>query len=97
MFNIELSKLNSSKPVKPSQETSRAKPSAYFQMNRSYSKYFSYTPNVVEKHRKSPFKPERCKSAVNRKLNPEEQKLKADSIKIIKIIKQRLRRKQKMD
>jgi hypothetical protein len=66
-------------------------------MNRSYSKYFSYTPNVVEKHRKSPFRAERCKSAVNRKLPPKEQKLKDESIRVIKIIKQRLQRKQKLN
>ena len=61
--NIESHKLSRSKSAK-TRSRCRPKRAAYYQMDRSYSKYFSYTPNVVEAQRTNPLTNERCRSAI---------------------------------
>jgi hypothetical protein len=92
--NIESAKIFHSKSAKQRNSKMKQSSSSYYQMHRSYNKYFTYNPTLIESQRaKSPLTNERCKTATRNgpTMTRKEQQINEESNIAIKMIKQKLR------
>lgn len=95
--NIESAKLTHCKSVNERNAWIRQNDTSYYKIHRNYNKYFAYNPKLIDGRRsKTPLMNERWSTAAQRepKMSKKEHKLNEESIKAIKMIKQKLRQKQ---
>lgn len=88
--NIESAKIFHPKSAKQRNSNMKQSSSSYYQMHRSYNKYFTYKPTLIEYQRaKSPLTNERCKTATQNgpNMTRKEQQLNEECIIAIKMIK----------
>lgn len=87
-------------PGREGKENKSSNQNSTYVMNRSYNKYFNYNPNLVETQKKRVAfgMSNRCQSALpahKSRLQRREERLKEESVKIVKMIRQSLIKQKK--